>query len=52
MASAYMGSTIAPPLFGFLAARAGLSLLPVYVGCFGVMMILMVERAFNSARNG
>ncbi|MBQ6357942.1 MAG: MFS transporter, partial [Clostridia bacterium] len=52
MASAYMGSTIAPPLFGFLAARAGLALLPVYVGCFGVMMILMVERAFNSARNG
>jgi fucose permease len=50
MASAYMGSTIAPPLFGFLAARAGLSLLPVYVGCFGVMMILMVERAFSMAQ--
>ena len=51
MASAYMGSTIAPPLFGFLAARVGLALLPVYVGCFGVMMILMVERAFHLARN-
>ena len=50
MASAYMGSTIAPPLFGFLAARVGLSLLPVYVGCFGVMMILMVERAFGMAK--
>ena len=50
MASAYMGSTIAPPLFGFLAARAGLALLPVYVGCFGVMMILMVERAFGMAK--
>ena len=50
MASAYMGSTIAPPLFGFLAARAGLALLPVYVGCFGVMMILMMERAFSMAQ--
>ena len=50
MASAYMGSTIAPPLFGFLAARVGLAFLPVYVGCFGAMMILMVERAFGMAK--
>ena len=50
MASAYMGSTIAPPLFGFLAARVGLALLPVYVGCFGLLMICMAERAFRLAR--
>ena len=52
MASAYVGSTFAPPLFGFLAARAGLGLLPVYVGCFGAMMICMVEIAFTRAKEG
>ena len=50
MASAYIGSTFAPPLFGFLSARAGLGLLPAYVGCFGAMMILMVEIAFTRAK--
>lgn len=50
MASAYVGSTFAPPLFGFLSARVGLGLLPVYVGCFGVLMIAMVEIAFTRAK--
>ena len=49
MASAYTGSTFAPPLFGFLSARAGLGLLPVYVAAFALLMIAMVERAFRSA---
>ena len=49
MASAYIGSTFAPPLFGLLSARLGLGLLPIYVACFGVIMILMVERAFGMA---
>ena len=47
MASAYVGSTFAPPLFGLLSARLGLGLLPVYVGCFGLLMIFMLERAFT-----
>ena len=51
MASAYIGSTFAPPLFGFLAARVGLWLLPVYVGAFGILMIYMVERVFGAAGN-
>ena len=50
MASAYVGSTFAPPLFGFLSARLGLWLLPVYVGCFGLLMICMVERAYGMAK--
>ena len=50
MASAYIGSTFAPPLFGFLSARLGLGLLPIYVACFGVMMICMVERAFRISK--
>ena len=52
MASAYVGSTFAPPLFGFLAARLGLWLLPVYVGLFGAMMLCMVEIAFGMAKEG
>ena len=50
MASAYVGSTFAPPLFGFLSAKLGLGLMPVYVACFGVMMICMVERAFRISK--
>jgi fucose permease len=50
MASAYIGSTFAPPLFGLLSAHLGLGLMPLYVGCFGVMMISMVERAFRVAK--
>ena len=49
MASAYVGSTFAPPLFGFLSARLGLGLLPFYVAAFGILMICMVERAFGMA---
>lgn len=50
MASAYVGSTFAPPLFGFLSQRLGLGFLPVYVGLFGVLMIVMVERAFHISK--
>jgi fucose permease len=50
MASAYVGSTFAPPLFGFLSVRLGLVLLPVYVAGFGAMMIAMVEIAFTRAK--
>ena len=49
MASAYVGSTFAPPLFGFLSGRLGLALFPFFVACFGLLMIAMVERAFGMA---
>ena len=51
MASAYIGSTFAPPLFGLLSAALGLWLLPVYAAAFGILMICMVERAFSIAGN-
>ncbi len=50
MASAYVGSTFAPPLFGFLSARLGLGLFPFYVAVFGLLMIAMAERAFTLAQ--
>ena len=45
MAAAYTGSTLMPPVFGFLAARTGLWLYPAYLLVFGVGMVFLTERA-------
>jgi fucose permease len=47
MASAYVGSTFMPPLFGVLASVTGMWLMPYYVGAFFVAMILLMERTFR-----
>ena len=44
MASAYVGSTIMPPLFGFLASNIHIGLYPFYLLLFAVLMLLMSER--------
>ena len=44
MASAYIGTCVLPPLFGFIADRSGISLLPAYVLLFCVLMIASHER--------
>ena len=44
MASAYIGTCALPPLFGFIADRFGISLLPVYVLLFCLLMIASHER--------
>ena len=43
MASAYVGSTFMPPVFGLLADFVSIKLLPVYVILFTALMIVMVE---------
>lgn len=43
MASAYLGTTLMPPLFGLLAQYAGLGLYPVYMLVFVVIMLVMHE---------
>ena len=43
MASAYVGSTFIPPLFGLLGARFGFEILPVYLLVFVVLMVVMTE---------
>jgi len=43
MASAYIGSTFMPPLFGFLAERISIYLYPLYILIFAVLMFLMTE---------
>lgn len=41
MASAYIGTTLMPPLFGLIARNLGVSLLPVYLILFLSFMFLM-----------
>lgn len=44
MASAYVGSTLCPPLFGFLAQHITMGLYPLYLAIFGILMFTMSER--------
>ena len=48
MASAYVGSTFSPPLFGLVAERTTLYLLSVWLIVFLVLSLVLLERA---ARN-
>lgn len=47
MASAYVGSTFIPPLFGFLGRWLGYGILPVYLIIFVVVMLYMTEKTFR-----
>lgn len=44
MASAYVGSTVAPPVFGVIADFISIGLYPVYLFAFCVLMLVMTER--------
>lgn len=44
MASAYVGTTIAPPLFGFISAVTGMWLLPLYLAAFTGLLLLMTGK--------
>jgi len=44
MASAYMGSTLVPPLFGLIADFVSVSWYPVWLAAFTVLQIAMTER--------
>ncbi len=43
MAMAYFGNTLMPPLFGVLAQFTSLSLYPIYLAVFGVIMLVSFE---------
>lgn len=47
MASAYVGSTFIPPLFGLLGRRLGFEIMPIYLAIFAVLMIAMTELTFR-----
>jgi len=44
MASAYTGSTLLPPVFGFIAEHVSSALYPVYLAIFIIITIIMTER--------
>lgn len=44
MASAYTGSTLIPPLFGLIADKMNIGLLPPFLLVFAIIMIVMTER--------
>ena len=43
-ANAYLGSLIAPPVFGLIANHISASLMPVYMGLILLVMVLMCEQ--------
>ena len=47
MASAYIGSTFIPPLFGLLGNLISFSILPIYILAFVILMIIMTELTFK-----
>lgn len=49
MASAYIGTTIAPPLFGLLGNHMSMSILPAYILIILAVMVLMHERLIRKS---
>lgn len=47
MAGAYVGSTFIPPLFGVLGRWLGFEIMPVYLGVFAALMVIMTELTFR-----
>ncbi len=50
MASAYVGSTFMPPLFGLIADHVSLKLMPYFLAFFFVLMIFMTEKTFRMVK--
>ena len=51
MASAYIGTTFMPPLYGLLGKWLGYGMMPVYLTVFMALMIYMTEKTFKIAEN-
>lgn len=47
MASAYVGTTLMPPLFGWIADRAGLGMFPLFLTFFLALMALLTEQMYR-----
>ena len=50
MASAYVGSTFMPPLFGLIGSATDFAILPLYLIVFVVLMLVMTELTFRTAK--
>lgn len=47
MASAYIGATFIPPLFGVIGNASTFAIFPIYILFFIIIMILMVDKTFK-----
>jgi hypothetical protein len=43
MASAYIGTTLMPPIFGRLAFHIGFNIFPIFIGIILILKIIMTE---------
>lgn len=50
MASAYVGSTFVPPIFGLISNHVSIRLMPVYLGLFFVLLLVMIRRTERLCR--
>ena len=50
MASAYVGTTFMPPLFGLIGNAIGFKIMPIYLLLFVILMVVMILIAFNLAK--
>lgn len=50
MASAYVGSTFMPPIFGLIANHISIYLMPLYIAFFFVLLIIMVSKTEKICR--
>jgi fucose permease len=51
MGSAYIGTTIMPPIFGWLASYLSFGIFPVFIGIILVMMIIAAEGVNRKTKN-
>lgn len=47
MASAYVGATFIPPLFGLLGSLIGFAIMPIFLIIFVTLMLVMIELTFR-----
>ena len=50
MASAYVGSTFMPPVFGLIANYISLKLMPVYLAFFLILLFIMINKTEKACR--
>ena len=51
MASAYVGSTFMPPVFGLIANHISLKLMPVYLAFFLILLLVMLSKTEKACKD-
>ena len=51
MASAYVGSTFMPPVFGLIANHISLKLMPLYLAFFFILLLVMIGKTEKACNN-